>query len=409
MHNKTTNSSFRQSSCNRQGSSGLVRTAIGAICVSTILLCGCSASIKLDQAKPFDEAAAKLKQAFSQTRTPPNRLATTDRSARTVAEQGKTMQTVSPQTANLSPQHQTALVQPDSQSRGEVVRAAYQQTAAGQQLATPQTPSVEYVPNRPNAPMQSAVQMPAPAHDNFHQPALSGPGEDRTQFDSYSNSVQAPAISQPPGSSQSPGYKEAWVGEGQGQPLVEAGAPNATQISDPAHYAPMFPSTQTTGYPLTDYPAERPPAMGQPSGTGHLMDGMNLYGSELRQRTITGSEVAEQLRGENELLKREIQTLRGQLNQLSQHIKEQDRQLSQSRDELLRGQGVNAELRQSMARLKVKVQDVEREKIEIERNADKALREIETTLDNLLLDSVSKPTNPRNLNEIDNLKRTIRQ
>lgn len=122
---------------------------------------------------------------------------------------------------------------------------------------------------------------------------------------------------------------------------------------------------------------------------------MNLYGSELRQRTVTATELALHLRGENEILKNEIHALRAQLKQLSQQIDDQAKQLSESRENVFRAQGVSAELRQSVAKLTVKVQDLEKEKVLTEQNADKALREIESTLDDLLLNSVSKLRNPQ--------------
>ena len=81
--------------------------------------------------------------------------------------------------------------------------------------------------------------------------------------------------------------------------------------------------------------------------------------------------------------------------ELNRRVDDEVRQLSQSRQEVIKLRfAKTGVLRQSIAKLNIKVQDLEKEKMEIERNSDKALREIESTLDNLLLNSVSKSLNP---------------
>ncbi len=280
---------------------------------------------------------------------------------------------------------------------GNVVPVNYQQAAmspppSGQSSAT------ESMQNHSYEPMPSRAQMPAP--DPYPPARQINPGQNYHPTNSFSDHQPAS------GNQAGLGYQD------QSQPMAGMNQSPAAQFSDsvtyppnsnyppnyPTDYPPNYPANYSPNDPAMDQPMASQSALGSGSGTGHLADGMSMYGSLLRQRTVTGTEVALRLRRENELLKGEIHSLRGQVNQLSQRIEDQDRQLSESRDEVLRGQGVNAELRQSVAKLNVKVQDLEKEKVVIEQNADKALRKIESTLDNLLLNSVSKAIDSRPAN-----------
>lgn len=372
------------------GKRPLIFLAGWVICAGSMLLCGCSKSITLDGANPLDKTAAKIKQVLRQPPEPaiePGSRATDMRSANVQSNLQGAMRG-----ANSNPLTARTKTNPPA----EVVRAAYQQPASST-YSTSEFPTAQSMRGHPDLPTQDTIQAPAPAQDSLKQYSEMDSRTNQQQMNSIPNGSRYRQVQ--PGTHFSPSQSN-------GQPSTQG--PQPVRAPHPAN--PTISSFSSRGHPNVEYHqstisqfSDSPsfdgvvsqPSYGAAGGTGHLVDGMNLYGSELRQRTVTATELALHLRGENEILKNEIHALRAQLKQLSRQIDDQAKQLSESRENVFRAQGVSAELRQSVAKLTVKVQDLEKEKVLTEQNADKALREIESTLDDLLLNSVSKLRNPQ--------------
>lgn len=133
---------------------------------------------------------------------------------------------------------------------------------------------------------------------------------------------------------------------------------------------------------------------GAGAGSGHYNDGANLYGLELRSRTVTATERAIFLNEQNAMLRSDIELLRTQIRQLMQRIEDQDQELQRASNIAHRKDMEMAAFRRTIAQLNVKIAGLEDDKQAIKLDADKTLRQIESTLDDLLMDSVSNSKNP---------------
>lgn len=158
---------------------------------------------------------------------------------------------------------------------------------------------------------------------------------------------------------------------------------NAIPMADPAYQPTEFVQ------PIDQYTSEHA------GGTlTHLADGINVGGSELRRRSATATERALQLKNENEALRQKLEALGVRVSTLQKDIESRDEQLRVARRQTDETNRTNASLRDSIATFKVKLRESENEKIAIQRHADSALKEIESTLDAVLLNTLSDARKP---------------
>jgi hypothetical protein len=234
-----------------------------------------------------------------------------------------------------------------AQGRHDAMQAGYQQPVSGTN-ANPMDPSPS------NFPPQDQPQYYAPDNRNTmpQQQVVQG----QVQQNYYGHQVEQQPYAYPPEYVNPP-----MVTAYQGQP-----APQYTQQQSP-------------------YPS---PAM--QTGTGYLAGGLNMVGTQLRLDFDTATEIAYELRVENESLRNQLNASHARIEELLQQIQEKQVTLSSTKELLTNSNRLAAQLRERIASQTVKLQDLEKEKQTIERNADKALKEIETNLDEILIDTISK-------------------
>jgi hypothetical protein len=182
------------------------------------------------------------------------------------------------------------------------------------------------------------------------------------------------------------------------QPLLQG--PNETPMQ------PTRPSSEHAGQILagsmteTDLPPSAPaPATTVPvqstgaqleSRPGHLARGMNMIGTELRQPAQTATEIALEMRNQNAELQEKLAAMTQKTETLAEEIETQNTALEDSKELLTQSNRLAASLREKIATLNVKVRGLEKAKVMVEINADKALKEIESQLDAMLLSSLSQ-------------------
>jgi hypothetical protein len=218
------------------------------------------------------------------------------------------------------------------QGRHDAMQAAYQQPVAPTYSNLQPPPQPNYVPQH-----QPQVYHPA------HQPMMSQP----MPVEPYNQQTYSQQIVQE-------NYRQNYTG--QPSPIIQ----------------------------------QQPPFDPQQTGTGYLANGMNLVGTELRLDFRTATEIAYDLQDQNEALRKQLSASNAKIEQLSQKIQEQQATLSSTQDLLTKSNRLAALLREKIASQKVKVQNLEKEKKMIEENADEALKDIEATLDTMLIDTISK-------------------
>ncbi len=130
------------------------------------------------------------------------------------------------------------------------------------------------------------------------------------------------------------------------------------------------------------------------SGSGHLADGIGLRGSVLRQTDQTATEIAIDLDMQNQTLREQHKKISQNIRDLEKELEDQQLTNKKTQQQLLESNRRNTSLQEEIARLRVQVQDLEREKETIQKNADMALREIESQLDTMLLSTMSKSQEP---------------
>lgn len=120
------------------------------------------------------------------------------------------------------------------------------------------------------------------------------------------------------------------------------------------------------------------------------MNGIGLNGSGFGRRGQTATEWALQLKYDNGILQDDNDQLRQRISELGKDVATQTGALAQSEKVLAKSVQANGDLRKMIAELRVTIQDLEKEKIEIESHADRALKEIEDTLNTLIMDKISE-------------------
>jgi septal ring factor EnvC (AmiA/AmiB activator) len=155
--------------------------------------------------------------------------------------------------------------------------------------------------------------------------------------------------------------------------MTETALPRSAPAPAPATLVPV----QSTGAQLESRP-------------GHLAQGMNMIGTELRQPAQTATEIALEMRNQNAELREKLAAMTQKTETLAEEIETQNTALEDSKELLTQSNRLAASLREKIATLNVKVRGLEKAKVMVEINADKALKEIESQLDAMLLSSLSQ-------------------
>lgn len=118
--------------------------------------------------------------------------------------------------------------------------------------------------------------------------------------------------------------------------------------------------------------------------------GVNVVGSEFRSPQPTATEIMILLKDENKKLREKIAAMDGDIRGLKDIIKTERVAREHVDGELKVSQSQNQKLLEMVAKLQVQVENLNAEKITIKQQADEALKQIETNLDTVLLNSMSK-------------------
>lgn len=386
MFDANSRSSAQRKTVHRRACCARRKTSKWICCIALVLACGCATPMTAEGPNLMSKTAAKAKLIRTVSDSRRQSAPTADSAPSNenpIDNQHAKANPVASPSAISRPQH--ALPQPATTS--EVAQVSYQQPVAQGRRSAAQGSPAEMLPGPAIEPEFPGFN---PAQDSLANTQMGNPNGYPPDNDQ---------ASQPNGYRQIQPDRRAWTSNsntsqfGPGSQPLNVVQPNPTAGPSAAaqeflnHPQPGSPSMQFADSPTMAQPLDHRVMQG--NGTGHLVDGMNLYGSELRQRTLTASEVALHLKDQNELLKREIHALQAHGRQLALKIEEQKKQLQQSRENLLNEQRQSDDYRKLVAKLNVKIQSLEQEKVSIEQDADRALREIESTLDTLLLDSVT--------------------
>lgn len=124
------------------------------------------------------------------------------------------------------------------------------------------------------------------------------------------------------------------------------------------------------------------------NGTRHLEQGPNMSGTTFRKKQLFATEIVTKLQTRNDNLNKKIKSLNATIKTSDQTIKTRNQSLEIVRQQLALAEKLNVKYRQSLATHQVKIQDLENEKRVIEQNADAALKNIEQTLNSVLLNTI---------------------
>ena len=132
---------------------------------------------------------------------------------------------------------------------------------------------------------------------------------------------------------------------------------------------------------------------GPPSGPEQrsrgISDGISISGTELRFQDQTATEIAIELEDKNAELLTQIKAKEFEILQMEKKADQQDQILINANALLNKSNRLAALLREKIAKKNVAIQDLEKEKMKIELNADRALKDIESNLDDMLMNSIS--------------------
>lgn len=125
---------------------------------------------------------------------------------------------------------------------------------------------------------------------------------------------------------------------------------------------------------------------------GQANYGVNVRGSEFRIPNPTATELMIGLKDENVVLKNDIRGLNANIKGLNQELADERKTRFLLEEGLAEKARTEQKLREMVASLQVKVEDLEAEKLAAKQQFDNALREIESNLDAVLLNSLTPPS-----------------
>lgn len=143
--------------------------------------------------------------------------------------------------------------------------------------------------------------------------------------------------------------------------------------------------------------AESLPAGGVGAAQGHYQQGTPAYGQLLNQPQQTASQKALQLMDENKQLREEMKEKLKSLESMQARLKQQDELWTRARQEFLEVRTVVDNLSRENSLLKMQIEQLEGEKVELAKQYQNLMQTVEQTLDDLLLKAITEPPpgNPR--------------
>lgn len=154
-------------------------------------------------------------------------------------------------------------------------------------------------------------------------------------------------------------------------------------LPPPATLPPMGSGTKKVPQ---QYPQISPPI--PPSTVGPQV--VNLRGASFRESPKTATEIMLELRSENDLLRQQLAAEKRSYAKLEKSWRDQVRIGQQLADKVDRGQAEADRLRGTTAKLQVAVKGLVADKVQIKKESETALQKIESSLDAVLLDSISR-------------------
>jgi hypothetical protein len=156
--------------------------------------------------------------------------------------------------------------------------------------------------------------------------------------------------------------------------------------NDPQQEVPIV---QTQGAPAAANSANlmSPGANAQ----GHYQQGTAVYGQVLNEPQQTASQRAIQLLDENQRLREEMKSRVKELENAQAKLEQQDDLWARARKEFLEVRGVVDNLTRENSLLKMQIEKLEGEKVELARQYQSLMQTVEQTLDDLLLKAITQP------------------
>ena len=127
------------------------------------------------------------------------------------------------------------------------------------------------------------------------------------------------------------------------------------------------------------------------SAQGHYQQGTAVYGQVLNEPQQTASQRAIQLLDENQRLREEMKAKLKELENAQSKLKQQDELWARARQEFLEVRGVVDNLTRENSLLKMQIEKLEGEKVELARQYQSLMQTVEQTLDDLLLKAITQP------------------
>ncbi|MFM7115549.1 MAG: hypothetical protein ACKO0N_02860 [Planctomycetota bacterium] len=124
---------------------------------------------------------------------------------------------------------------------------------------------------------------------------------------------------------------------------------------------------------------------------GHYQQGTAVFGQVLNEPQQTASQRAIQLLDENQRLREEMKTKLKELENAQAKLKQQDELWARARQEFLEVRGVVDNLTRENSLLKMQIEKLEGEKVELARQYQSLMQTVEQTLDDLLLKAITQP------------------
>jgi hypothetical protein len=292
--------------------------------------------------------------------------------------------------------------QPAWQSEGQpVAQAAYYAQPQDQNYqppyqAQPQTANYPYPPQYPNYPFPPQdANYPYPILDGLPYAPLQYPAVELPSQSTYIKRTPAPVPydNNPAMNPYPPPAQDDWNNQvAPGMPAADAMYPEDPETSQTPLNMPSSDTGQLDPNLYVNPTASYGNVMG--SGSGHLQNGLGLRGSMLRRADKMATEISIELTMQIDMLRQQNKKLNADLKDRDKQLEDEQLVAKKTKQQLLESQRQGESLREEVARLRVQVEDLSKENVVIQQNADKALREIEKQLDTMLISTMSKTQPP---------------
>ncbi|MFK7765626.1 MAG: hypothetical protein AB8B55_00185 [Mariniblastus sp.] len=214
------------------------------------------------------------------------------------------------------------------------------------------------------------------SHQQQQQPAHQQP----YQYQPAHQKLYQPGYQPAPGPTYVPSHHQAMPGLPGGLPANQT--PQMQSLHNEYLIQPVYPSQRETSNLQMHSQSSRQ--------YQHSPQSSAIQGDFLRKQAQTATERAIELVAELKRMRELNEDYQLQIKGLNQTITSKNNEIKKSNELLSAANRQNARFREMVANLRVKVEDLEQEKVAIIKSSDKSLREIESTLDNVLMHSLSK-------------------